>query len=152
MSGVRDNMLQRCTNPKATSYEYYGGRGISVCNRWRYGEGGKSGSECFLEDMGPRPDGLTLERRDGDRNYEPPNCYWATRNEQNLNRRRRPGIRRIDMTANKPFQMRCTDEFWRDVDAWRRVQLDLPHRAEAIRRLVAIGLRADPPNTEACSC
>ena len=41
-----NNMIQRCTNPKATSYEYYGGRGIAVCDRWRYGENGLSGAEC----------------------------------------------------------------------------------------------------------
>jgi hypothetical protein len=52
---------------------------------------------------------------------------------------------RAEMPANKPFQMRATDEFWREVDAWRRLQPDIPNRAEAIRRLVVIGLRADPP-------
>jgi hypothetical protein len=53
-------------------------------------------------------------------------------------------IERTDMPA-KPFQMRCSDEFWRGVDDWRRLQTDMPNRAEAIRRLVALGLRADPP-------
>jgi hypothetical protein len=90
---VRWNMIQRCTNPKATSYEYYGGRGITICNRWRYGEGGSSGAECFLADMGHRPEGLTLDRRNGDGNYEPSNCYWATWKEQNSNREKRPGLR-----------------------------------------------------------
>lgn len=50
-----------------------------------------------------------------------------------------------DMAANRPFQMRANDEFWRGVDDWRRLQPDMPNRAEAIRRLVAIGLKADPP-------
>jgi hypothetical protein len=50
-----------------------------------------------------------------------------------------------DMAANRPFQMRATDEFWRGVDDWRRLQPDMPNRAEAVRRLVAIGLKADPP-------
>jgi len=50
-----------------------------------------------------------------------------------------------DVPANKPFQMRCTDEFWRGVDDWRRLQPDMPTRAEAVRRLVQIGLKADPP-------
>jgi hypothetical protein len=50
----------------------------------------------------------------------------------------------LDM-PNKPFQMRASDEWWRGVDDWRRLQPDMPTRAEAIRRLVAIGLKADPP-------
>ena len=50
-----------------------------------------------------------------------------------------------DMTVGRPFQMRASDEFWRGVDDWRRLQPDMPNRAEAIRRLVAIGLKADPP-------
>jgi hypothetical protein len=50
-----------------------------------------------------------------------------------------------DMTVGRPFQMRASDEFWREVDDWRRLQPDMPNRAEAIRRLVAIGLKADPP-------
>jgi hypothetical protein len=50
-----------------------------------------------------------------------------------------------DMPANRPFQMRASDEFWQGVDDWRRLQPDMPNRAEAIRRLVATGLRADPP-------
>jgi hypothetical protein len=51
----------------------------------------------------------------------------------------------LDMPVGRPFQMRASDEFWRGVDDWRRLQPDMPNRAEAIRRLVAIGLRADPP-------
>jgi len=51
----------------------------------------------------------------------------------------------LDMPANRPFQMRATDEWWRGVDDWRRLQSDMPTRAEATRRLVAIGLKADPP-------
>jgi hypothetical protein len=50
-----------------------------------------------------------------------------------------------DVPANRPFQMRASDEWWKGVDDWRRLQPDMPNRAEAIRRLVAIGLRADPP-------
>lgn len=50
-----------------------------------------------------------------------------------------------DMTVGRPFQMRASEDFWRGVDDWRRLQPDMPNRAEAIRRLVAIGLRADPP-------
>ena len=73
-------MLQRCENPNHKKYVYYGNRGISVCERWHK-------SKNFLEDMGSRPPGLTLERRNNDGNYEPENCYWATHKEQRKNRR-----------------------------------------------------------------
>lgn len=80
-------MLDRCYNPDHASYHHYGGRGITVCDRWRYGVVGKTGLECFIEDMGPRPEGLTLDRRNNDGNYEPGNCRWATWSEQLTNRR-----------------------------------------------------------------
>ena len=78
------NMWQRCTNPKAAGYENYGGRGIRVCERWRL-------FENFLADVGPRPEGLTLDRINNDGNYEPGNCRWATRSEQQFKRRRQNG-------------------------------------------------------------
>jgi hypothetical protein len=81
-------MKDRCYNKKIKAYPYYGGRGISVCERWRVGDGVKSSVECFLEDMGPRPSiSHSVERRDVDGNYEPSNCYWATQKEQCRNRR-----------------------------------------------------------------
>lgn len=73
-------MTQRCTNPKATKFENYGGRGITVCERWRV-------FNNFLADMGERPLDRSLDRIDSDGNYEPGNCRWATHVEQNRNRR-----------------------------------------------------------------
>lgn len=75
-------MIQRCENPQHDAWDRYGGRGISICERWR----GDGGFERFLADMGDRPDGLTLDRIDPDGNYEPGNCRWATPLEQRHNR------------------------------------------------------------------
>lgn len=75
-----DSMIQRCTNPKHDKFGYYGGRGIIVCERWKV-------FLNFLEDMGERPDGLTLERKDNEKGYSSENCYWASRKHQQRNRR-----------------------------------------------------------------
>jgi len=74
-------MKSRCYNPNSTKYHLYGGRGIEICDRW------KDSFVNFLEDMGERPNGCSLDRIDGNKGYSPENCKWSTYSDQNRNRR-----------------------------------------------------------------
>lgn len=86
---IHQSMLARCYDTGAISYPNYGGRGITVCERWRRGDDVRSGFECFLADMGDRPSRRhSVERSRNDGSYEPENCYWATKKEQSRNTRR----------------------------------------------------------------
>jgi hypothetical protein len=73
-------MRDRCNNPNNPSYHNYGGRGIRVCERW-------NSFNDFLADMGERPDGYEIDRKNNDGNYEPSNCQWISR-QRNLNNKR----------------------------------------------------------------
>ncbi len=80
-------MLARCTNPNMKDAKNYVGRGIVVCDRWTMGENGIHPFYCFVEDMGERPFGRTLDRKNNNENYNPDNCRWATRKQQGRNKR-----------------------------------------------------------------
>src|SRR5258708_38338927 len=86
-------MKERCLNPKAIGYKAYGGRGIKICDRWLL-------FENFLADMGERPAGKTIDRKDNDGDYELGNCRWATKDEQMRNRRYRPAKESVHSACN----------------------------------------------------
>jgi hypothetical protein len=76
------DMLKRCRNPKSKRFHCYGGRGITVCERWHR-------FENFLADMGPRPAGYSIERINNDGNYEPLNCKWIPRRKNVRSKQRK---------------------------------------------------------------
>jgi hypothetical protein len=82
------NIIDRCYNTNNKMFKYYGGRNITVCERWL----GLNGMENFLSDVGTRPPGHDLDRKDNDKGYSPDNCRWATRTDNMRNTRRTPEV------------------------------------------------------------
>lgn len=93
-----DHMKQRCLNPRSDGYAEYGAKGIMVCDRWL-------SFDAFIEDMGPRPAGTSLDRIDGTKGYMPGNCRWATSSlqvvNQRLSNRNRSGVRGLSWSQER---------------------------------------------------
>lgn len=123
------DMRQRCNNPKCKAFKDYGARGIKICDRWGL-------FENFLLDLGERPHGMSLDRKQVNGNYEPSNCRWATTTDQNRNLRTHQRIN-IGVSFNK------RDKLW---GAWITVS-SKKHRIGAYRtESEAIIARANAEN------
>lgn len=127
------NMKNRCYNPKNEKFAIYGGRGIRVCARWLNGEDGKTGFECFIADMERKPTPeMSLDRfPNGDGNYEPGNCRWATQTQQvrnssqatllEVDQRRVPMVEAAEMVSMPYGRLRSRKRYgWSDDDALTR--------------------------------
>ena len=111
-------MLTRCRNPNRDDWLLYGGRGITVCDRWDPRKGGSFAN--FLADMGERPEGKTLDRLNSDGNYLLQNCRWATASEQI--RGRRTGWY---AHGEKSYHARLTWAQVREIrEAWKALPMD----------------------------
>ena len=118
-------MINRCENSNTKAYKNYGGRGVSVCKRWH-------SFQNFLDDMGEKPEGLTLERRSNSGNYSPDNCYWATRTRQARNRRKNFLVERNG--ESKPLAAWAEELNIPYKRLWRRLRQQGLSLAEAIAR------------------
>ena len=136
------SMLQRCNNPNSDKYQYYGGRGVTVCERWHT-------FENFLADMGERPSTKhSIDRIDNDRGYNPDNCQWVTMRKQNRNRRSNIEIEYNGETMcltdwadrlglnYETLRQRIRDYGWSVEDAFSRSvqprELDITHSGETL--------------------
>ena len=106
------SMRSRCLNKKHKRYNSYGGRGITICDRWEK-------FENFLEDMGNKPDGLSLDRINNDGNYCKDNCKWSTDKEQCRNRRNNVYLMIDGITQTMAEWEKCEGAFCRNTIYYR---------------------------------
>jgi len=130
------SMMQRCYRKKEKAYPRYGGKGITVCERWH-------SFANFLSDMGETPDGLTLDRIDGFGNYEPSNCRWATTSQQARNKRTTTMVMyegKIVALADLAdrFEIKCGTVKLRLKKGWNLIDA-LTTRPMSIKEISAIG-------------
>jgi hypothetical protein len=125
-------MLNRCRNPRATQYAYYGGRGITVCDRWLK-------FACFLEDMGLPKEQESLDRIDSNGSYDPGNCRWASKVQQANNCR----SNRVLVIDGESMTMAEASRRWgRKVGTiWQRLQLGWSDTDAAKRPTVWRGVK-----------
>lgn len=121
---IWSGMLARCTNANDAGYPNYGGRGITVCERWL------ESFENFYADMGLRPAGRSIDRVDNDKGYSPENCRWATPTEQALNRRKR---RMTPISRCKRGHKFTPENTYRRPDGFRACRACLRDRAKRWR-------------------
>ena len=111
--GVWQAMRDRCSNPNRADFHRYGGRGVSVCQRWEK-------FENFYADMGEPPTGTSLDRIDNDKGYSKKNCRWATRKEQVYNSTRIKYV--VIKGVSKPLQVWLKESGIKRDTYYRRVR------------------------------
>ena len=147
-------MNLRCNNPACNNYVNYGGRGILVCERWKTGQPYAEGFWNFVDDMGDRPPGFTLDRIDGNKNYEPENCHWASWADQNRRGKRRHRTDYSGIAGEKHGMSKLTDAERAEIRSRYNSGESVPSLVQAfpvtraqIYRILNLGLKRTPQAT-----